>query len=84
MPEAEDDQQCDNRQCKEKLESLQRERNELREENQRQKDIIKSWIKSLENLGKSQQIAVTAASLFEYSWDFFWPEDYSTDRLQVV
>ena len=41
-PPAEDEQQCQNRACKEKFERLQRECNELRVENQRLKDIIKS------------------------------------------
>ncbi|XP_045900641.1 THAP domain-containing protein 1-like [Micropterus dolomieu] len=38
---AEEEQQCDNRPCKDKMERLQRECNELREENQRLRDIIK-------------------------------------------
>uniref|UniRef100_A0A671R4M2 THAP domain-containing protein 1-like n=1 Tax=Sinocyclocheilus anshuiensis TaxID=1608454 RepID=A0A671R4M2_9TELE len=41
-PPAEDEQQCDNRQSKEKFERLQRECNDLREENQKLKDKIKS------------------------------------------
>uniref|UniRef100_UPI003AABDEE4 uncharacterized protein n=1 Tax=Centroberyx gerrardi TaxID=166262 RepID=UPI003AABDEE4 len=40
--EAEDEQQCDNKPCKEKIARLQRECNDLREENHRLKDIIKS------------------------------------------
>ncbi|XP_037650709.1 uncharacterized protein LOC119503167 [Sebastes umbrosus] len=41
-PPAEDEQRCDNRPCKEKTERLQRECNELREENERLKDTIRS------------------------------------------
>lgn len=41
-PPADDERQCDNKPCKEKLERLQRECDNLREENRKLKDIIKS------------------------------------------
>ena len=41
-PPAVDEQQCDNKPCKEKIARLQRECNDLRGENRKLKDIIKS------------------------------------------
>ncbi|XP_051502433.1 THAP domain-containing protein 1-like [Myxocyprinus asiaticus] len=66
-PPAEDEQQCDNKPCKEKFARLQKECNVLREENHRLKDIIKSGTFDALAFGKYDEMVKAMTGIPTYS-----------------